>query len=97
DSAVRLVCFAGNSGQATDFSGWSDGLNGDNVECYCFQFPGSGCRRYEPALTGAEATMDLLVTEMIKCMDKPFAFYGRELGSQVCLALALELQARGLP
>ncbi|CAM9291703.1 unnamed protein product, partial [Hapterophycus canaliculatus] len=38
--------------------------------------------RYEPLLESAEVALDFLVTEMIKCMDKPFAFYGRELGSQ---------------
>ena len=28
-----------------EFSGWSDRLNAENVECYCFQLPGSGSRR----------------------------------------------------
>lgn len=47
-------------------------------------------RRYEPPLERAEVALDLLVTEMIKCMDKPFAFFGREVGSQACaLPLAL--------
>lgn len=39
--------------------------------------------RYEPALSKAEAAVDGLVLEIIKRMDKPFAFFGRELGSQV--------------
>ena len=41
--------------------------------------------RHEPALTTAEAVLDELVTEMIKRMDKPFAFFGRGLGSQARL------------
>lgn len=46
------------------------------------------CFRYEPALEGAEAALDMLVTEMIKCMDKPFAFFGRGPGSQVWASLS---------
>lgn len=39
-------------------------------------------RRFEAPLAAAEALLDALVTEMIKRMDKPFAFFGRELGLQ---------------
>jgi len=28
-----------------EFSGWSERLNAENVECYCFELPGSGTRR----------------------------------------------------
>lgn len=38
--------------------------------------------RYEAALAQAEGGLDLLVNEMLKCMDKPFAFFGRGHGSQ---------------
>lgn len=44
--------------------------------------------------------MDALVTEMIQHMDKPFAFFGRELGSQARLLLRFVLvtgQARSVP
>lgn len=41
--------------------------------------------RQGPALDTAEAVLDELVTEMIKRMDKPFAFFGRGLGSQARL------------
>lgn len=42
---LLLVLLCVNCPLREDFAGWSDRLNGDNVECYCFQLPGSGCRR----------------------------------------------------
>ncbi|CAM9574193.1 unnamed protein product, partial [Discosporangium mesarthrocarpum] len=99
DSPVRLFCFAGDGDCAADFQGWSDTLNSeeDIVECFCAQLPGAGPRRFELALVEAEVLIDGLVTEIIKYMEKPFAFIGRSLGIQVVLALALELESRGLP
>lgn len=97
DAPIRLFCFPSNAGLATEFRGWSASLDAENVECYCVQAPGKGSRRYEAALEDANAIVHSLVTDLIKCMDKPFAFFGHELGSELCIALTLELQARGLP
>ena len=45
----------------------------------------------------AEGGLDLLVTEMLKCMDKPFAFFGRGHGSQASsLGLSLSFFRRGV-
>lgn len=53
--------------------------------------------RYEPALLEAEDGLDLLVTEMLKCMDKPFAFFARGHSAQASyctLALLFLAQPR---
>jgi len=95
DAKIRLICCPHAGGNASLFGDWSEALPA-TVEVSAIELPGRGCRELETRMTSVEAIAEALVPELAK-EERPFAFFGHDIGAMIMLQATRILHARGAP
>jgi len=92
---MRLFCFPYAGGAASVFAAWPERLPW--LEVRPVQLPGRATRRHEPPLTRIEDLVRAFVPELLRCLDRPFAFFGHSMGAVLAFETARYLCAKQLP
>lgn len=91
DAAIRLIGFPYAGGGPLVFQSWVNKLP-DFIELGILQLPGRSARLKEPFHTRMEEMVDALVPDMVRFLDKPFAFFGHCVGGVQSFEVAQRLR-----
>lgn len=92
---IRIICFPHCGGEAREYFAWTTHM-ARYAEMVCLSLPGRDLRAHEIAVSDCETFLCGVVDELLKYMDKPFAFWGHGGGVILAYAVIKELQQRGL-
>lgn len=95
---IRLICFPGLGQTSSMYRRWPAYL-GDDVEVCMVDLPGRGPRTREGALGRVDEIVELLLPALVPFLDRPFAFFGFDIGAIVMFEVARQLrrEKRTLP
>jgi medium-chain acyl-[acyl-carrier-protein] hydrolase len=93
---VRLFCFPFAGGGASAYRVWGQQMP-DFVEVCPIQLTGREERCMEPPHRRMETLTEVLVEQIQRCRDLPFAFYGHSMGALIAFELARTLRRREAP
>jgi medium-chain acyl-[acyl-carrier-protein] hydrolase len=84
---MRLFCFPYSGGSALSFRRWGE-LLPSTVEVHAAQFPGREERLREVPFTKLPPLIEAVGQALLRCSDKPFAFFGHSMGAIISFELA---------
>jgi len=96
DAVLRLFCFPYAGGGASIFRNWFQYLP-DEVEVIAIRPPGRENRFNEAPISSLPTLVELLYTNILPLLDKPFIFLGHSNGALTCFELARLLETRQGP
>lgn len=88
--AIRLFCFAHAGGGAAVFRPWQARL-GPQVEVCPVVLPGREARWREPPCTSMDELIAVIMRQLRRRIDRPFALFGHSLGAAVAYELCRKL------
>ena len=83
---LRLFCFAYAGASASVFRTWADDLPA-TIELCPIEIPGRGRQIKSPPYTKILPLVREIATNIIPCLDKPFAFFGYSMGALISFEL----------
>lgn len=96
DASLRLFCLPYAGGSSTTYLRWPLSIN-SNVELITLDPPGRSRRLMERPLDRIDALVELLASEILPWLDRPYALFGHSNGALVAFELARHLTAIGKP
>lgn len=93
---LRLVCFAGAGGSASQYRLWGQTL-GPQVDVCALELPGHWSRRDEPFITRFEPAIEAIGPEVAALADRPYAVFGFSMGSLLAYHTVRWLRRRQKP
>ncbi len=87
---ARLFCFPYAGGGSQVFQRWHEDLP-ENIEVCSIQLPGRETRISEPPVGSLLPLTMTLADELIRYLDKPFAFFGHSMGGLMCFELTHQI------
>lgn len=92
-ATLRLVCFPHAGGAASAYRDWAARLP-EEIELVAVQYPGRQDRFHDRLLTDFTALVEG-ITEELKTLQGPTAYFGHSMGATVAFEAARQLDARG--
>ncbi len=92
ESRLRLFCFPYAGGGASIFRNWSRRL-GPQIEVMPALLPGREGRIRLPLCTRLESIVEPLARDIVRYLDRPFAFFGHSMGSTIAFELSRRLRS----
>jgi surfactin synthase thioesterase subunit/3-oxoacyl-(acyl-carrier-protein) synthase/NAD(P)-dependent dehydrogenase (short-subunit alcohol dehydrogenase family) len=93
---LRLFCFPHLGGDAGSFEAWASRLPPE-FEVVCLQLPYGAAPADEASAAGIEALADRIAAALTPWLDRPFAFFGHDVGALLLLETTHRLLAAGGP
>jgi epothilone polyketide synthase D len=93
---ARLFCFPGVGSSSSVYESWPSFL-GEDVEVCTIDLPGRGRRAHERALGHVEEIVEHVLPALRAHLDRPFAFFGLDVGAIVMFELARRLRREAGP
>lgn len=89
---IRLFCFPSAGGDAAVFRDWQAGLP-SAIEVCPVELPGTGRRLPEPpSFDTVLGLCHTLAADLLPCCDRPFSFFGHNIGALIAFELARHLR-----
>jgi acyl transferase domain-containing protein/surfactin synthase thioesterase subunit/acyl carrier protein len=94
---ARLFCFPGLGRGSSIYDGWLASQTDPTIEVCAVELGGRGARADELPLGRIEEVVEHLAPRLLEHLDRPFAFFGLDLGALVMFEIARELRRVGGP
>jgi len=91
NAKIRLFCFSYAGGGASTFYSWLDYLS-PYIELISIQLPGRESRFDEDFITDMDSLSDIIATNILPLLDKPYAIFGHSLGAIISFELIRKLK-----
>jgi surfactin synthase thioesterase subunit len=95
NARLRLFCFPYAGGSALIYKDWQAFFPPD-LQVISVELPGRGDRVRETPFVSLPDLIEVLASEMLPLLDRPFAFFGHSMGAVIAFELARRLRPRGL-
>ena len=86
---IRLFCFPYAGGESNIFEKWPEKLT--NLDIYAVELAGHGMRSKETPLVSISSMVEDLLPAFVDYLEKPFAFFGHDLGAILMFELSKKL------
>ncbi len=93
---ARLFCFPGVGRGSSIYADWPSSL-GEDVEVCTIDLPGRGARAHELPLGHVDEIVEHLMPALRAHLDRPFAFFGLDVGAIVMFEISRRLRREGGP